>query len=737
LRVLNKILLSIVALATAGGCARERHDPFAWTPGDAPAVERGRQAGMRFGLASMHEITVEIDNVFAPANQQALLLAEARLAEIRGVRAVLGPSTLLDISVDAGGKPRARRVMDGRGGSATGEPGTEVARERVIRRADALGWFLTADGRRARFLVDTEDWGQVAPAVTAAFVNSGLALAQASALVYGARPLWPDPRRRGGWLPVQLAAAGVLFVLLAAARARVGTPATTARRKLALALAAGAGGGAVFLAVPVPGIRAIGGLAAAAAAVVAVVVASIAARVTRGAPPTRPGAATYLVAVVVGVTGLVLAGRMRVTTAQWVAAPVAFVSVRGDIDEPVVLREVRRLVDELRAQPGVASAWSIADLFTGVRFEGEESSGIPDEADEVRRILVQARSDPAVRLELSGDHREALIVMRFDDRSTVDHEVLFDHIERYLDRELRRAIARVDIGAPGVSAASRAFGQGLLALDVRDRVLRICERSGRALGPAAATAVERVARQAATIPAVEPGRLTAELGSAVRDFVGRHPFPLSGPEVTRLVATINQLPDDAGVDDVRVAVATAYGSRLPEAILRSTAASLHRRVGAVRRRLVTRAALRDMTNGADLPSEGVLADEVRGATAEAMGPVVGVPVAPGTPGAFVLDAQPVGGAANDRALSAAWNRGLRLGSAAFVAVLGLLLAFAGGLAGLGALPIALAPAAAAAAPTALLAEPMGLPTLSFLAAALAGGAALAMLALPKPRGGPR
>ena len=72
--------------------------------------------------------------------------------------------------------------------------------------------------------------------------------------------------------------------------------------------------------------------------------------------------------VVVG-AGLVLLPSLRVGTRQWAAAPMFFVSVRAEMDEPVVLREVRRVTDELRDQPGVANAWSVADLFAGVTLE--------------------------------------------------------------------------------------------------------------------------------------------------------------------------------------------------------------------------------------------------------------------------------------------------------------------------------------------------------------------------------
>src|SRR5262249_54485675 len=174
--------------------------------------------------------------------------------------------------------------------------------------------------------------------------------------------------------------------------------------------------------------------------------------------------------------GIKLLPSLRVGTRQWGAAPMFFVSVRGELDEPVVLREVRRVTDELRDQPGVANAWSIADLFMGVTLEGDVASRIPDDAEQVRRILVQARTDPAVRLELSGDHREALIGVRFDDDPTVDHLTIVAGLERYLALELRRALLRVDMSAPGVSPVTRSIGRGVLAVDARERVLRICAR---------------------------------------------------------------------------------------------------------------------------------------------------------------------------------------------------------------------------------------------------------------------
>jgi hypothetical protein len=132
-----------------------------------------------------------------------------------------------------------------------------------------------------------------------------------------------------------------------------------------------------------------------------------------------------------------------------------------------------------------------------------------------------------------------------------------------------------------------------------------------------------------------------------------------------------------------------------------------------------------MLYGADLPTDGVLADEVRSATLEGMGPDVGIPVAPESPGALHVDAVAFGGAANDRALSDAWRDSLRSSAVALVLAWAVLLVLVGGAGGLAWLPLALAPASAAALAPALVREPLGLWGLSFLGGALAAGAVVA------------
>jgi hypothetical protein len=749
LAVFAAVVVGVLASPVVAGRARAE-DAFAWAPAHAPAVAQGRQSSERFGLRGLTEVEVEVDDLYDAANREALALAEQRIAAIPGVRAVFGPAGLLDVTVDASGKPSAHPVLirgvserawTERGSAAYGpsragagtSPGSpterqgEAARQRIVRRADALGWFMSENGRRVRFLVDAPDWQRTEPAVAKALAQSGLGVLTPPGGGLETRPLWPDPRsHRARFLPLAFAAIWALFVMVAARRAHF----PLGRRRVSRTLAAGVAAAAPFALMTVSGVRLAGALAALGAAVIALLWGRARDRDRAALAPPRFWRVCLWVSAALALEVTALSPRLRVGTRQWSAAPMFFVSVHGDLDEPVVLREVRRFTDDLRAQPGVANAWSIADLFMGITFEGQEASGIPDDPEELRRILVQARTDPAVRLELSADRREALIGVRFDDDPTVDRLAIVTHAERYIRQELRRALARVDLSTPATPPVTRLVGAGILSDDTRDRVLRICARSGRTLNPAEAASVQRVARASALIPAADPPRLEAEVADNVREFAAHHPWPLGAAEIERLVVGASALTVGATPEEFRNVVSSVYGARLPAPMLAATAAALARRIAAVQRRHTARLDFKDMLYGADLPTEGVLADEVRGATLEAMGPLVGVPVAPDVADAFKLDAQPIGGAPNDLALSRIWIRALRAGLVAAAGMIAILLVLIGGAAAITSLPLAFAPLAAALAPAAILREPVGLPMISFFAGALVGGALLALIATP-------
>jgi hypothetical protein len=728
--------LTLAALLGGAGPAQAA-DAFAWTPKGAPAVARGREAAARFELGRLVELTVEVDNAFSAENRAALAAAEQRLAAVPGVRRVFGPSRLLELRLDTAGKVVARGVL-ARGAS---ESDGEEARQRVVRRADALGWFLSANGREVRFFVDVDDVRRARPELAQALAASGLGLAPAaSGDGVRARVLFPDPRAGGApWWPAAFVVAAVVFILLAGLKARPLMGGFSRGRALGVTVAAAVGAAAPFLFVPVAGVRLAGAAAALAAA--AAVQAGLLFEARRTPPRawnrfSRPPAVVLALALLPLAAFAVVASRLGVGTHQWSAAPLAFVDVRADCDQPAVLHELGRLVEFLRAQPGVAGAWSAADLFANLELEGEEASRVPPDVEDVRQVLGQARLDPAVALELSADHREALVVVRFDDEgeASTDRLELAARLETYLGADLRAWLLPVDLRTPGLPLVTRGVAKGLLASDTRERVVGICARSGRSLTADEALAVQRVSRQAAALPTADPGRLRAELADDVRDFLTHDPVPLHPGEQARLADALVALPEGATPGDVGGVLAATYGPRLSERVLADTAAIVARRMAAVRLRHTARINFHEMLYGADLPTDGVLADEVRTATLEGMGPVVGIPVAAGHDAALHVDAMLVGGVAHDRLLSEAWLAGLRTGALTALGLWAVLLVLVGGAGGLSWLPLAPAPAAVAALAPALVREPMGLWSLSLLAGALAAGAVVAAaFAARRPR----
>lgn len=727
----------VIALGLTGALlapAARAADSFAWTPADDPAIARGREVGNRFDLLAAWEIVLPVDNAFSAENRRALAELEQRLAAVAGVRSVTGPSGLLDVSVNAAGQVSATPILarGTEGGGASDETESEAIRQRIVRRADALGWFLSADGRVARVLVHTDDIDRARPGLAQAITASGVRLSYAGVAARQA-PLWPDPRDWvAWWLAAGSATAWIAFLALFSRRAwrQAGTLAW--RRAALVSAAAVCGGGAFFALAAVSGVRWDGLRAGLAAGLSAGAVLMLVGVQTGQGPaagtvlrPPRPPRAVALLALLFVVAAGLTIGRVRLGTQQWRATPLLFISVRGDLDQPVVLRELRRLTDFLRAEPGVANAWSVADLFFGVQRAGDEVSRIPDSADEVRRVLVHARHDAAVRLQLGGNHDEALVAIRLDPETEVDRQDLLERLTVYLKTELRAALVQVDLHRGTLSAVTRLLAKGILTGDARERILRICARSGRNLGEPEMMSVERVARQAAIFPPADPARLRVEIGQEVRAFVAAAGQPIPTADRERLAGALAVQSADATAEEVRAVLAGVYGVFFDPPALDAASARLAARLVDVRARHAATMNFKEMLLGADLPTEGMLADEVRSATREAMGPIVGVPVANDNPGAFRLDALAVGGAANDRALSEQWLPGLRAGVWIGAAAVALLLLLVGGGRGLLWLPVALAPAAITILVPALTRDPIGVMFVSFWSGTLAGGIAFA------------
>jgi hypothetical protein len=830
----------------------------AWTPTRSPLARRGGEISERFGLERRWLLSVQVNDAASPVNRVAIARAERELAELPGVRAVLGPSSLLAFGVGGGGLVVAEALLPalahpdsaaGLGGgppqsavpaptpvtgssdAGTADTGTstastaaaaaadtdtdtdtdtdapdEATRRRLERRPDAAGWFMSRDGTEVRLLVEMDDpstarshLAGVEQALERILLDSGVVLLGGPPR---AEPLLPVPDR--GSVPpsplvplLVVAAFLTIFAVPALYRAKPGWP-----RAALAASGGGLGASALGMFAPVEPVRryawCAGGLVVLAVLLIEILVRGRVAKLSRAvATPSRLGppagvgirlGAPWLV--VVCCAGLLVfqldrRAELRLETHLWHSAQLAFIDLRGDFGEPIVLRELRRLADFVRGEPDVAEAWSIADtvgslsrasgrLAAGLHAgsqagwpdEGagvgggislDERGGIPEDRRTVDQLLARASNDGAARLLVTADRQEALLVVRLD--PAADRERLAHRLAMYVARGLRHTLARVDLDDDDAPVAARGFARGVAAGDGALRVRRLCGRAGRNLDETDADEITRWLRQATLAPNVDLPRLQAELRQQVLELVERVAFAERRVALPRASATL-RLADELArepwhsttADVTRLVVHSGLGRELERA-LAERAPELAADLAAIRRRNAGRLDVRALLSDLDLPVEGRLSEEIRDTVFEAMGPVVGVEVAaapeaeasagpsgpfeararglgPGPSPVFRLDGLVVGGIAQDAALSEAWVGRVWVGLGVVALWLAGTLMAIGGPRALGWFPVALAPCALALAAPTLGAVAAGIWWLAVASGALAGGVVFAVVFAP-------
>lgn len=253
---------------TAVAHARSAHDfdVVRYVPPDSAAAVRGQEVALRFNLGRRFELTLQVNNAFAAQNRRAIARAEALIAAIPGVRRVTGPSALLTINLDARERASAAPLLAG----GPSEEANEAVRQRLIRRSDAIGWFVSREGTEIRLLIDTDDLASIQGAIETTAASSGLVLLSG---VAPASPLWPEPDRGPrpfpAWLPFLLMA---LVMLPGALAVAIGCRPTIPRGVL-VTIASGVAGAAPAMLAPALGVRQVGlWLGCAAAVLMAIVI---------------------------------------------------------------------------------------------------------------------------------------------------------------------------------------------------------------------------------------------------------------------------------------------------------------------------------------------------------------------------------------------------------------------------------------------------------------------------------
>lgn len=179
------------------------------------------------------------------------------------------------------------------------------------------------------------------------------------------------------------------------------------------------------------------------------------------------------------------------------------VEVRGDMNDPAVLREVQLLADRIALVPDVSSVVHIGAIVAQINEAMDDVRRVPDSEDKVRALYTFIQGKRAVAQTVTDDHDAALITIKVVKSRADEVEKALTAITKLVD-EFPAAVERVEIVEADASErqeAARAHRADIVAARIvalasslgapvaSPDALRKALKEGR--GQAQAAAVER------------------------------------------------------------------------------------------------------------------------------------------------------------------------------------------------------------------------------------------------------
>ena len=163
--------------------------------------------------------------------------------------------------------------------------------------------------------------------------------------------------------------------------------------------------------------------------------------------------------------------------------------VEGEMSDPHVLRELRRVADEISRMPHVSAVLHIGQAVALVNEAMVGQSRIPETTAQVRALYPFLEGDAAVAQLVTQDHKQALLQIKVASNRAADLEALLAQIEAFVVNDAVRGYRVVDTGGAQareardrlewlVSARIRAaaFGLGVpLPDDAAERLIGLLD----------------------------------------------------------------------------------------------------------------------------------------------------------------------------------------------------------------------------------------------------------------------
>ncbi len=148
-----------------------------------------------------------------------------------------------------------------------------------------------------------------------------------------------------------------------------------------------------------------------------------------------------------------------------------------DLDDPAVLREIRRLSEKIRQLPYVSSVQHIAMAYELVNQAMVEMRRIPDTRKQVQTLSGYVLSDPSAKQLMTMDHKEALIHIKISTSHADKVDATVAQIRSLLHSELPSHFVVVNL-SKDTPVKVRRLARQVLASQTADHLIAVLRAGG-------------------------------------------------------------------------------------------------------------------------------------------------------------------------------------------------------------------------------------------------------------------
>jgi len=126
------------------------------------------------------------------------------------------------------------------------------------------------------------------------------------------------------------------------------------------------------------------------------------------------------------------------------------VRVRGDIQDPAVLKKMKKVQDFLEKQPDIKNVSSVGDFIEEMNDCMGEGKCLPDSRDKVANLLFLIEGDEMMKQMINNDKTEAVIQAYVKNVETKRYKEIYSSINDLLAEQNAPGVTFVQTGMPGI-----------------------------------------------------------------------------------------------------------------------------------------------------------------------------------------------------------------------------------------------------------------------------------------------